>query len=245
MRSALSTRRARSVPPWTMPNWLRSVRSCATNALPRPLGPQRRAVDRGTDDPVRRRQRRAHVQHHLDVAAQRHLDVDRALGAEVVAAAVVGRREGRAVVVDPGRQREDLVAARVGQHVPAPVREAVQPPERGHQVRSRAQHEVVGVAEDDLGAQVLQVGRRQRAHRSPGADRHEARRREAAPRRGDGAGAGVPAGGVDGEGERHGVPSVASVGGWPDGSAGGPSVGSAGPGAERSSHMASPKDRNR
>jgi hypothetical protein len=33
VRRALSARSARSVPPWTMPNWLRSGRSWATNAL--------------------------------------------------------------------------------------------------------------------------------------------------------------------------------------------------------------------
>ena len=46
------------------------------------------------------------------------------------------------------------------------------------------EHQVVGVAEHDLDAEVLEVRRRQRPHRAPGADRHEARHREPAPRRG-------------------------------------------------------------
>ena len=46
------------------------------------------------------RQRRAHVEHHLDVGAELLLDVDGELGGEVVGRAVVGGAERHAVVVD-------------------------------------------------------------------------------------------------------------------------------------------------
>ena len=106
------------------------------------------------------------------------------LGAEVVRAAVVGRSERGPGVVDLGLEREDLEAAAVGEHVTRPGHEAVQAAERLDDVGAGPEHQVVRVAEHHLDAERLEVRRRQRPHRASGADRHEARHREAAAWRG-------------------------------------------------------------
>ena len=101
------------------------------------------------------------------------------------------------------------------------------PPSRGDDVGAGPQHQVVRVAEHDLGAEVLEVVRRQRActaPRVPTGMKHGVRER--APGGGDGAGAGGAVGGVDGD---HGddVDDVDDVM------------------VRRATSMASPKDRKR
>ena len=60
-------------------------------------------------------------------------------------------------------EREDLVAARVGEHRARPAHERVDAADAPEQLGARAQHQVVGVAEHDLGADRAQiVGRRAR-----------------------------------------------------------------------------------
>ena len=131
---------------------------------------------------------------------------------------VVGGAEGDAVVVDVRRQGEHLVAAGVGEHVAVPSREPVEPAETGDDVGAWPEHQVVGVGEHELGPEVLEVGRRQRPHRSSRADGHEARGAKRAPRRRDGACAGIPVGRRHLHAEGHGA---------------------------RPTSMASPKERNR
>ncbi len=77
----------------------------------RPFGPTCGAIDSGPQDVQRRRQRRADVEDHLDVAAELRLDLHRQLWCEPVGTAVVGGAEGGAVVVDARFEREHLVAA--------------------------------------------------------------------------------------------------------------------------------------
>ena len=89
-------------------------------------------------------------------------------GVRCTVSAVVGRPERGAVVGDLRLEREDLVAARVGEEVALPVHEAVEPAQRLDRVDAGPQHEVVRVAQHDLGAEALQVGRRQRPHRARG-----------------------------------------------------------------------------
>ena len=62
--------------------------------------------------------------------------------------------EGDAVLVELAelRQRHHLEAAGVGQDRPRPVGEGVQAAERRHPLGARPQHQVIGVAEDDVGA---------------------------------------------------------------------------------------------
>ena len=64
------------------------------------LGPGRGPVDGEPDDLLRARQRRADVEHHLDVGAEQLLCGDRRLGREAVDRAVVRAVERHAVVVD-------------------------------------------------------------------------------------------------------------------------------------------------
>ena len=69
----------------------------------------------------------------------------------------VGRRgEGHALLGDLAavRQREHLEAAGVGEDRPVPAREAVQAAVRLDHFQARAQVQVEGVAEDDLGAEL-------------------------------------------------------------------------------------------
>ena len=156
-----------------MPNWFSSGRSWARNGGAGARRPGGGAVDRRPQHGVGGDgQRRADVEHHLDVGAELRLDVDRRLGREAVRAAVVGGAEGDALVVEghvaAGLEREDLVAAGVGEHVARPVGEAVQPAEALDHVGAGLEHQVVGVAEHDLHAEVGEVGRGQVPHRALG-----------------------------------------------------------------------------
>ena len=68
-----SARSASSMPPCTMPNSAWSSRCVGARARVRP---RRGALDRQADHVGRRRQRRAHVEHHLDVGAEQLLRGD-------------------------------------------------------------------------------------------------------------------------------------------------------------------------
>ena len=88
---------------------------------------------------------------------------------------------------------------------------SVQPAQPRDPLGAGAEHQMIGVAEDDVGAGRAHVGRLHRLHRRRGADRHEGRRADlAAPHR-DRAGAGAAVGGGDGEGEARGRPCVATA----------------------------------
>ena len=56
-------------------------------------------------------------------------------------------------------QAEDLEAAAVGEEGPAPAREPVEAAELAHERVARAQHQVVGVGEDDLRAHLGRCSR--------------------------------------------------------------------------------------
>ena len=92
-------------------------------------------------------------------------------------------------------QRPDLEAAGVGQDRAFPAREAVQAAVRLDHLQSRAQIQVEGVAEDDLGAERAQLVGRHRLDRAVGAHRHEGRGLDAAARKAQPAAAGGAVGG--------------------------------------------------
>ena len=125
------------------------------------------------------------VEAHHDVAAEGLLDLHGRLGAEKMARAVDMGLKGRPLLGDlpQGAQAVDLESAAVGQDGAGPVHEPVQAAELGDQSMSRPQIEMVGVAEDDLRAQVADLLRRQRLDGALGAHRHEGRRRDLAVRR--------------------------------------------------------------
>ncbi len=125
------------------------------------------------------RQRRIHqlVEGHGDVAAQRLLDLDRALGREALARPVQVAGEGHAVVVDSAQvgQAEHLETARIGQDRAVPAHEPMEPAQRRDAFVAGAQRQVVGVGQQDLGARRAQVGRGQALDARLGPDRHELR----------------------------------------------------------------------
>jgi len=105
---------------------------------------------------------RTDVETHCDVGAERSLDRRDRLRREASGSAVVDGAERDAVVVD-GRdrvaQREDLKPTGVGKDRPLPAHEAVQAAELGDQVLSRAEVQVIGVAEQDRRAERAQLVR--------------------------------------------------------------------------------------
>jgi len=117
--------------------------------------------------------RGAFVECHDDICAQFFLDLHRALRSEAVGRTVDVAFERDPVVIhlaDVG-QREHLEAARIGQHRVWPAHEVVQPAHLRHQIRTRAQIQVVGVRKHQRGAQLGQLCRGERFHRGLGADR--------------------------------------------------------------------------
>jgi hypothetical protein len=143
--------------------------------LPALLRPAETARHRLRADRVFAGPRRALVDHHRDVGAEVGLDCHHLARAEEQARAVEMRLERHAVLADFAqlREAEDLKAAAVGQDRSVPPHEAVQAAQVADQFAARPQIEVVGVAEDDLGADLAQLGRRQRLDRGLGAHRHE------------------------------------------------------------------------
>lgn len=86
--------------------------------------------------------------------------------------------EGHALFVElaQARQRHDLEAAAVGQDRPFPADELVQPAKPGDPFGARAQHQVIGIAQNDIGAQIAHLVEIHRLDRADGTDRHEGRR---------------------------------------------------------------------
>jgi hypothetical protein len=129
---------------------------------------------------------RADVEAHRDVGAELGLRAGGQLRCQARRVAVVDRAEGDAVVVqaeDRVAEREDLEAAGVGQDRAVPAHEGVQPAELGDRLRAGTEVQVVGVAEQDLGAEVAQLAGVDALDRGLGADGHEGRRAQLTVRR--------------------------------------------------------------
>ena len=97
------------------------------------------------------------------------------------------RAEAHALVGDLAQlaEAENLKAARVGQHGARPTDEPVQPAHAPDGFVARPQIEVIGVAENDLGAQRFQHVLRNGLDRPGGAHRHEDRRLDSPVRQGE------------------------------------------------------------
>ena len=139
------------------------------------------------------------VEGHDDVRAEILLDADGTLGREAVRRAVNVTLEGHALIVDLAslRQRENLEAARIGQHGIGPAHEAMQSAHLGDEVIARAQVEVIGVAQDQRSAEVFELGGSEGLDRSLCADRCEDGSRQIAVRGGKGPCAGAVVAGGD------------------------------------------------
>ena len=92
-------------------------------------------------------------------------------------------------------QAHHLVAAAVGQDRAIPVHEFMQSAEPGDPLRAGAQHQVVGVAEDDVRTRCTDAFRLHALHRRRGADRHEGGRADIAALHADRTGPCEPAAG--------------------------------------------------
>ena len=113
------------------------------------------------------------------------------------------------MVREPGSEKiwKPPESVRMGR---VPAHEAVEPAEAAHGLGAGAQQQVVGVAEDDLDAERVEVGGGEPGHRPARPDRHEGGRLHPAVRRGEGAAAGAGLGVADPgvEGEWHGAAPV-------------------------------------
>ena len=103
------------------------------------------------------RRRRQLVEHHHDVGADVALRVHDRLGREKQRVAVEVALEADAVLGDLADvgEREHLEAAGVGQNGAVPAHEPVQAAVRAQHLASRPQRQMVGVAQDDLRADVV------------------------------------------------------------------------------------------
>ena len=127
------------------------------------------------------------------------LDAHRLLGRQEQLVAVDRRGELDAFLGDLAQraQREHLEAAGVGEDGAVPGHELVQAAEGFNDFQPRAQPQVEGVAQADLGADVAQVLGRDALDRAVGADRHEGRRVDGAVVEGQAAATGGAVGGEE------------------------------------------------
>ena len=106
------------------------------------------------------------VEHHRDVGSEARLDVHGGLRRQEVLAAVEMRPEGRALLVhfSARREAEYLIAAAVGQDRLVPADEFVKPAQSANALGAGTQIEMIGIREDDLGAEVLEIAMRDRLY---------------------------------------------------------------------------------
>ena len=117
------------------------------------------------------------VERHRDVGAEDPLDLHRALGSEPPARPVDVALEFHAILVDLPKplEGEHLEPPGIGEQGTVPAHEAMQSAERGDDILTGTDVQVVGVGEHEARAGGPEVGRRQRPHGSLRADRHEHR----------------------------------------------------------------------
>jgi len=99
------------------------------------------------------------IQRHGDVRAQRQLHIHAVFRGEPHFAAVERRTKAYPLLGDAAQalQAEHLEAAGIGEDRVLPVHETVQPAMRGDDGGAGTQHEVEGVAQNDLGPQSLEL----------------------------------------------------------------------------------------
>ena len=126
--------------------------------------------------------RQALVEHHRDVRAELRLNVGRLLRRQRVRRPVEMRSEVRPVLVDrpPRGEAEHLIPAAVGQDRLRPADEPVEPAPAGDEIVAGPQIQVIGVAQQDLGADRFEIAVRDAFHGALRPDRHERRRLDVA-----------------------------------------------------------------
>ena len=150
------------------------------------LRPAQRELHRTLNIAALGRQPHAFIELHGDVGTEQPLQLDRALGRQLEAQAVDVRAEGHRAFADLAqlRQRHHLEAAGVGQDRTVPAGEGLQAAQGGNAFGTRSQHQMIGIAEHDVGAGIAHLAPVQALHGASGADRHEGRRPHHAMRRG-------------------------------------------------------------
>ena len=107
------------------------------------------------------------IECHDDVGAEIFLNGNRLLWCEAVCRPIDVTFEGHAILVDLAGlcQREDLKAARVGQHGTMPLHELVQTAHVAHEFVAGAQIEMISVAQDERSIDILEMLGRERLDR--------------------------------------------------------------------------------
>ena len=132
------------------------------------------------------------VERHHDVATEGELDVHGRFRREQVRVAVQVRLEQDAFVGHLAEiaEAEDLEAAGIGQDGARPGHETVQAAQLADGLVARAEEQVIGVGQDDLGVELLdEIALGDALDRGLRAHRHEDRRLDVAVRRVEHAGA--------------------------------------------------------
>ena len=151
---------------------------------------------------------RAFIKRHHNVRPQQSLDFHRAFGRQHVLRAVNVAAKFHTLFrqLAQVRQAHHLIAAAVGQYRAVPVHEFVQTAQLRHPFRAGAQHQVIGIAEDDVCTCRAHGFRLHRLYRCGRAHGHEGGRANITAHHFDPPGAGGAIGGADGERKplRHG-----------------------------------------
>ena len=177
----------------------RSVLFEELETLPAPGQPLERAPVRRLGLLASDAPRCALVERHHDIGSQRPLDVHHSLGCEEMTGPVDVAPEDHTVVPDLVAvcEREDLVAARVGEDRPIPAHEFVDSAQLLDQFMPRTQVKVVGVGEDHGRSGALDLLGRNAFDGAAGAHGHEDGRLHLSVGCGKRAGAGGTVGGVE------------------------------------------------
>ena len=125
----------------------------------------------------RRRVRRALIENHHHVRAQILLHTHARFRRQLDPIAVDRRSEDDALFADFSEipQAEHLESTAVGQDRPLPLHEAMQATQVPYRTIARAEHQMEGVAEQDLGTNSFQIFRRHGLDRAVGPTGHEHR----------------------------------------------------------------------
>ena len=137
--------------------------------------------------------RRADVKRHGDIAAQRFLNRHAGFRTDEHLASVQMAAEMNALFLDFAQtcEREYLESAGIRQNRLVPAHELVQPASLADQLLTGADMQVVGIGEDNLRTDFVQLARGHALDRCLCADRHENRGLDVAVRRMNDASAGM------------------------------------------------------
>ena len=115
----------------------------------------------------------AFVEHHRDVRSELRLNVDGRFRRQQMLAAIEMRSKRHTFLVHlpPRGQAEHLIAAAVGQDRLLPADELMEAAETADALGAGPQIEMIGVGENDLRAQVVEIAMRHRLDGALRADR--------------------------------------------------------------------------